>query len=87
MTEATAPTENEPTSAYDLLSKETLEITDADALIIIKSLREKRKAFLAGKADNPAKAKKALAAPTSAAQKAANTQALLAGLDLKLPGA
>lgn len=85
MTEATE-TPDEPISAYDLLTKETLDISDVEAKIVIEDLRKKRKAYLAGQADNTTKKKRTPAKPTSAADKKANTAALLAGLNLKMPG-
>lgn len=75
---------NEPIDAYALLSKPTLDITDAEADIIIDDLRKRRKAYLAtGKPDKPRK-EKVQREKASAGDKAANTAALLAQLDLKV---
>lgn len=76
-----------PTSAYDLLTKKTLELTDAEVEVVIKELRQKRVAYNLGTADkdgSTALRKKPATASTSAADKAANTAALMA--KLKLPG-
>lgn len=70
-------------TAYELLSKPTLTLTDEESLAIVRNLREKRAAFLKGKADNPRKAKTAAKkGKTTAAEKAANTQALMSKLSL-----
>lgn len=76
-------TTNHAGSAYELLSKPTSEITDADLEVIVADFRKRREFYLAGKADNPAK-KPRSAAATTAAEKAANTAAILAQLDLKI---
>ena len=76
---------SEPPSAYDLLSKPTLELTDDEAEIIVADLRAKRAAFVrTGKVDKP-KAEKAAKVKLGSDEKARNTAALLA--QLKLPGA
>lgn len=46
-------------SAYDLLSKPTLELTDEEVEAICADLRAKRERFLAGQKDSPPKEKKA----------------------------
>jgi hypothetical protein len=79
-----AEPDSEPLDAYALLSKPTLEISDAQAEIIIEDLRRRRKAYLAsGKPDKP-KAAKVAAAKLSADEKAANTASILA--QLVIPG-
>lgn len=76
---------DDPITAYDLLSKPTLEISDAEAQIIIEDLRRRRRAYLAtGKVDKPKKEKVA-AVKLDKDEKARNTALLLA--QLKLPGA
>lgn len=75
---------DEPITAYDLLSKPTLEISDDEALKIIADLRARRRAYLAtGKVDKPKK-EKVTAKKLDADEKARNTALLLA--QLKLPG-
>lgn len=73
-------------SAYELLSKPTKDLTDAEVLDIIVELRKRRAVALAtGKPDKaPAEAKaKRVAAPKStAAEKKAATLDILASLDL-----
>lgn len=70
------------TSAYELLSKPTLELSDADIAICITELRKKRALYANNNiADTAVKdAKPKSAAKLTAEQKAANTAALLAGL-------
>lgn len=68
--------------AYSLLSRPTLEISDAELEIILADLRRKREAFVAsnGKTrDTPGKVKKAALTP---AEKAERTKGLLASLGL-----
>lgn len=48
-------TEQTTRSAYDLLSKPTLELTDQDIENICKDLRTRRERFLAVQKDNPPK--------------------------------
>lgn len=73
--------------AYSLLSKPTLEISDAEAEIIIEDLRRRRKSYLAtGKPDKPRKEAGPARPKATKDDKAANTAALLAGLNLKMPG-
>jgi hypothetical protein len=69
--------------AYELLSKPTLELTDAEVDIIIADLRRRRTQFLStGKPDKPKAEAKAKAEPLSKEAKAANTAALLAPLTM-----
>jgi len=77
--------------AYALLTKPTLDLSDAEVDAIITNLQKRRKVYLdTGKADAPAKeaaARKALAEPKAkptAADKKANTAALLDSIDWKL---
>lgn len=75
---------SDPIDAYALLSKPTLEISDAEALIIIEDLRRRREAYIkTGKPDKPKK-EAAERVKLSKDEKARNTAALLASL--KLPG-
>lgn len=60
-------------SAYDLLSKPTLELSDEEVAIICADLRKKRERFLAGVKDNPPKVSKATP-PKNAEEKAALTE-------------
>lgn len=72
------------TSAYDLLSRPTLDLSDAEVELIIADLRKKRTLYIAGTDDKPkAEKKKALAA--SADEKKANALSFLAQLQLKAP--
>lgn len=76
-----------PTSAYDLLTKKTLELTDAEVEVVIKELRQKRVAYNLGTKDkdgSTALRRKPSTAKVTAEDKAANTAALMA--KLKLPG-
>ena len=87
MTDATAPAilDAEPVDAYSLLSKPTLDLTDAEVDLVIEDLRRRRSAYVKdGKVDKP-KVVKAAAKKLDADEKARNTAALLA--QLKLPGA
>lgn len=71
-------------NAYALLSKPTLELTDADVEIIVADLRKRRLAYATDpkkSADNPTKVKPQ---PISAAEKQVNTDDLLASLDISL---
>lgn len=71
-------------TAYDLLSRPTLDITDAEAEKIILDLRQRRKAYLStGKVDKPKKEKVA-AVKLEKDEKARNTALLMA--QLKIPG-
>lgn len=82
-----SPEPDAPASAYELLSRPVLELTDAEVETVLADLRRKRHLFLTkGEADNPKKASKASAAKLSADDKKANTLSLLAQLNLKLPG-
>lgn len=75
---------DEPLDAYSLLSRPTLEVSDAEALLIIEDLRRRRRAYIAtGKPDKPKK-ERAVAEKLSKDEKARNSAALLASL--KLPG-
>ncbi len=74
-----------PADAYSLLSKPTLDLTDAEVETIVADLRRRRKLFVEqGVKDEPVKkaaaARKAL--PKEKADKAANTLALLSQLKL-----
>lgn len=73
-------------SAYALLSKPVLELTDAEVKVIIADLREKRLRFVtSGIADKkPAKPKVTMTDEEAAAAKAANTAALAASLGIVL---
>jgi hypothetical protein len=71
-------------TAYELLSKPTLEISDEEALTIIADLRQRRRAYLtSGKVDKPKK-EKVEAVKLDKDEKARNTALLLASL--KIPG-
>lgn len=48
-----------PMDAYALLSKPTLELTDAEIEVIVLDLRKRRERFLAGQKDNLPKKPKA----------------------------
>jgi hypothetical protein len=77
---------SDPPNAYDLLSKPTNELTDAEVELIVVDLRRRRQLYIAtGKPDRgaPAKPKEPKAKPT-AADKAANTASLLSKIDWKL---
>lgn len=75
----------DPIDAYSLLSKPTLELTDAEVLIIVEDLRKRREAYIkTGKPDKPKK-EKVERKKLDADEKARNTALLLA--QLKLPGA
>lgn len=63
-------------SAYDLLSKPTLELTDDEIKAICVDLRARRERFLAGQKDNPPKPKKA-EPPKTAEEKAAISENIL----------
>lgn len=67
-----------PADAYALLSKPTLELTDAEVEAICKDLRAKRERFLAGQKDNAPKPK---AEPKSAEEKAALTQSIAGDIE------
>jgi hypothetical protein len=71
------------TSAYELLSKPTLDLSDAEITLCIAELRKKRALYANNAiADTAVKdAKPKSAAKLSAEQKAANTAALLAGMN------
>ncbi len=78
--------------AYELLSKPTLDLTDAEVAMVVEDLRKRRKAYVqTGKVDKP-KAIKAAAVKLDKDEKARNTQLLLAQLNipsldqLKKPG-
>jgi hypothetical protein len=80
MTENSSP----EIGAYDLLSKPTLDLSDAEVDLIIADLRKRRAAYVStGKADRPKK-EKAATVKLEKDDKARNTAALLASL--KLPG-
>lgn len=71
-------------TAYDLLSKPTLDLSDAEVEQVVAELRAKRKAYVAtGKVDKP-KAEKKATVKLDADEKARNTAALLA--QLQIPG-
>jgi hypothetical protein len=69
-------------SAYELLSKPTLELSDADITLCITELRKKRILYANNNIPDTAvkDAKPKTAAKITAEAKAANTLALLAGL-------
>ena len=70
--------------AYALLSKPTLELSDAEVDAVIADLRKRREAYIkTGKADRPAKEKKAIVKATSD-EKTRNTAMLLAQLKLSV---
>lgn len=74
-----------PQDAYSLLSKPTLDLTDAEVEIVVADLRRRRRLFIEqGIKDEPVKkaAAKKKALPAAAKDKAANTLALLASLKL-----
>jgi len=78
--------------AYELLSKPTLELSDAEVALVVEDLRRRRKAYVqTGKVDKPKKEKVA-AVKLDADEKKRNTQLLLAQLNmpsldsLKKPG-
>jgi hypothetical protein len=77
-----------PVDAYSLLTKPTLEITDAEVDIIVADLRRRRANHLAsGKPDKPAAEAKAKRTPKGKPSQAAKdeaTKALLADIDWKL---
>ena len=72
--------------AYALLSRPTLDFTDAEVKRVIADLRRRREAYLrTGKPDRPKKVKEQIEkAKASPEDKARNTAALLAQLDLKV---
>jgi hypothetical protein len=75
----------DPIDAYSLLSKPTLELTDAEVLIVVEDLRKRREAYIkTGKPDKP-KAARVASKKLDKDEKARNTALLLA--QLKLPGA
>lgn len=63
-------------SAYDLLSKPTLELSEDEIKLICEDLRKRRERFLAGQKDNPPKPKKA-EPPKTAEEKAALSDSVL----------
>ena len=70
----------EPLSAYDLLSKPTISLTDAEVKLIVEDLRTRRESYVkTGAVDRPDKPKPAKA---TTAQKEKNTAALLAKLKI-----
>lgn len=79
---ASQPPEN--LDAYALLSRPTLDLSDAEVEAVVVDLRKRRLLYIqTGKPDKPTKPKEPKAKPT-AADKAANTAALLASLNLKV---
>lgn len=77
-----APLADEPLSAYDLLSKPTVELTDAEVELICTDLRNRRLAYINHKKrDEPHKKP---AKPVTPEEKAANTIGLAAELGLDL---
>jgi hypothetical protein len=67
--------------AYSLLSRPTLQLTDAQVEKIVIDLRERRAKHIAtGKPDKPRAEAKIKAEPLGKESKAANTAALLASL-------
>jgi hypothetical protein len=80
-----APDNLEPTDAYALLSKPTLDLTDAEVEKVVADLRRRRALYAAtGKPDRQPKPKAEPKGKSTAADKAANTAALLASLQLKI---
>lgn len=78
--EATADNATPTVNAYDLLTKPTLELTDAEVEIVVADLRKRRHAYVSAKTpDRPDKPKKQ---PTTAQEKAANTAAIAAAMRL-----
>lgn len=67
---------NDVRSAYDLLSKPTLDLTDKDIEDICADLRKRRERFLAGQKDNPPKAAK-VEPPKTAEEKQALSENIL----------
>lgn len=63
--------------AFELLSKPTLELSDADVEAICLDLRQKRERFLQGVADKPKRAAAKPAVEKSPEAKAARTENLL----------
>lgn len=85
---ASEPVETDGPSAYDLLSKPTLELSNAEVQKLVEDLRRRRKLYIAtGKADRPGKPKAPAAPKTKATadDKRRNTEQLLAGIDWKMP--
>lgn len=84
MTDQTpAIVESEVQDAYSLLSKPTLDLTDAEVEIVVVDLRRRRRLFIEqGIKDEPVKkaAAKKKALPKTASDKQANTLALLSQL-------
>lgn len=79
MTEAEPP---EAINAYDLLSKPTLDLTDAEVQAVVADLRRRRALYVkTGKPDKP-KTVKSAARKLDADEKARNTAALLASLKI-----
>lgn len=76
------PPDPEPTTrdAFTLLSKPTLDLTDAEIEVIVKDLRARRERFLAGQKDNAPKPAKAKAEPMSAEAKKAAADDILASI-------
>lgn len=78
---------NAPRDAYELLSRPTLDITNAELELIVADLRRRREYFVKeGKKDNPkvekAKREKKPATKATAEQKARQTAVLLSELNL-----
>ena len=63
-------------SAFDLLSKPTLELTEDEIADICKDLRARRERFLAGQKDNQPKPKKETVAMTPEAKEQAAAEIL-----------
>lgn len=86
MADVPAIINEEPVDAYSLLSMPTLDISDAQAELIIADLRKRREAYVKdGKVDKPKVEKlKVEKAKLTKDDKARNTAALLA--QLKIPG-
>ncbi len=79
-----APTSPPVEDAYSLLTRPTLELTDAQLVIILENLRKRRAAYMAGTADRPDKPKAASAKPKTQQEKDDLTKSLLADMDWKL---
>ena len=76
----------EAPSAYDLLTKPTLELTDAEVELIVADLQKRRHAYVdsKGKVKDSPKAKAPKGPPLTAEQKAENTARVQALLNLDL---
>lgn len=80
MADVPAPAPTDENDAYSLLSKPTLELSDAEVKTIIAHLRSKRLAYVEsnGKKADKRPVAKAAAEPVTEEKKADNTNLLLA---------